>query len=79
MCWVLSLAELSGCWTWGMLFVMVVEGRLWLLGWDGFGSWWRCKGIYGSLAGTLNTDWSVGTRGGMTKMTIMVVASEMCG
>jgi hypothetical protein len=37
------------------------------------------KGIYGSLAGTLNGSRSVGTKGGMMKMTVMVVASKMYG
>jgi hypothetical protein len=37
------------------------------------------KGICGSLVGTINAGGSVGTRGGMMKMTSMVVASEMCG
>jgi hypothetical protein len=87
MCWAPSLAELSGHWLWGILFIMVAEGRLWLVGRDDFGFCWRhscmvgsmVKGICGSLVGTLNAGWSVGTRGGMMKMTAMVVVSKMCG
>jgi hypothetical protein len=86
MCWALSLAELSGRWLWDMLFVMVAEGRLWLVGWDDFGLCWRrscmvdsmVKGICGSLISTLNVGWSVGMRGGTMKMTVMAAASEMC-
>jgi hypothetical protein len=37
------------------------------------------KGICGSLVGTFNAGWSVGMRGGMMKMTMIDVASEMCG
>jgi hypothetical protein len=38
MCLAQSLLELLGCWTRGMLFVAVAEGRLWMVGWDDFGS-----------------------------------------
>jgi hypothetical protein len=70
-----------------MLFVMVAEGRLWLVGWDDFGSWWRCscivgnmvKGICDSLVRTLNVGGSAGTMGGTMKMTAMATASGMCG
>jgi hypothetical protein len=87
MCWAPCLAELSGCWLCGMLFVLVVDGRLCLVGWDDFDLWWRrscmvssmTKGICGSLVYTLNTDGGVGTKGGMMKMTMMVVSSVMCG
>jgi hypothetical protein len=62
-------------------------GRLWLIGQDDFGLWWRrscmvgnmTKGVCVSLVGTLNVGGSVGMKGGMMKMTAMVVASEMCG
>jgi hypothetical protein len=37
MCLARSLAELSGCWMWGMLFVAVAEGKLWMVGHDDFG------------------------------------------
>jgi hypothetical protein len=37
------------------------------------------KGIYGSLTGTLNVRWSVGTKGGMTKMIVMTIAGQMYG
>jgi hypothetical protein len=87
MCWAPSLSELFGCWLWDMLFVTMVEGRLWIVGRDNFGSCWRhsckvgnmTKGICGSLVDTMNTDGSDGTKGGMMKMNVMVVASEMCG
>jgi hypothetical protein len=86
-CWASSLAELSGHCLWDMLFVMVAEGRLWLVGWDHFGLHWRhsfmfgsvAKGICGSLVGVLNVGWSVGTKGGMMELTAMAIASETCG
>jgi hypothetical protein len=86
-CWAPSLSGLFEYWLRGMLFVMVAKGKLWLVGWDDFGSWWRrnCmvgsmpKGNYGSVVGTLNASWSVGTWGGTMKMTAMDVASGMCG
>jgi hypothetical protein len=64
MCWAPSLAELSGHWLWGILFIMVAERRLWLVGRDDFGFCWRhscmvgsmVKGICGSLVGTLNAE-----------------------
>jgi hypothetical protein len=70
-----------------MLFVMVAEGRLWLVGWDDFGLWRRrscmvgsmTKGIFGSLVGTLDVGGGVGMKGALMKMTMMIVASEMCG
>jgi hypothetical protein len=70
-----------------MIFVMVAEGRLWLVGRDDFGLWWRCscmvgsmmKGICDSLVGTLDVGGVASMKGGMMKMTAMVVASKMCG
>jgi hypothetical protein len=32
MCLARSLAELSGCWTWGMLSTTMAEGGLWMVG-----------------------------------------------
>jgi hypothetical protein len=37
------------------------------------------KGIYGNWTGTLNGSWSVGTKGGMKMMIVIVVASGMYG
>jgi hypothetical protein len=59
-----------------MLFVMLAEGRLWLVLRDDFGSWWRCncmvdsmtKGICGSVVGTKNVSWSVGMCGSVVDM-----------
>jgi hypothetical protein len=36
-------------------------------------------GIYGSLAGTLNRGWSVGMKGGMTKMIVMARGGLVAG
>jgi hypothetical protein len=82
-----SLVECLGCWTRHMLFVAVAEGRLWIVGLDGFDSWWRCNGmvgsmmeaICGSLMDTFAVGGSVGTKASMMMMTRIVVASVLYG
>jgi hypothetical protein len=86
MCLARPLAEWLGCLTWGMLLVVVAEGRLWIVGLGGFGSWWRRNGmvgsmtedVYGSLMDILVLDESVGMKGSMMMMTVKVVASALC-
>jgi hypothetical protein len=82
-----SLVDGLVCPRWGMLFVALVEGRLWMAELDGFGSWWRRNGVignmkevvYGSLMDILVLGGSVGTKGSMMIMNVMVVASVLCG
>jgi hypothetical protein len=85
-CLARSLVEGLGYLKWGMLFVVVAEGRLCMAGLDECGLWWRHSGmvgsmmkvVCGSLMDTLILDGSVGTKGSMMMMTAMVVASELC-
>jgi hypothetical protein len=72
---------------WGMLFVVMAEGRFWIMGLGGFGLWWRCNDMIGSmtevvfhmLADALALGAGVDTRGSMMTMMTMVVVSVLCG
>jgi hypothetical protein len=72
---------------WGMLFVVVADGRLWIMGLGGFGLWLRRHDIIGSmtdaifdmLAYALAFGAGVDARGSMMTMMMMVVASALCG
>jgi hypothetical protein len=67
-----------------MLFVVVAEGRLLIVGLDGFGSWWtrsdmtgsRTEAIFGMLMDALALSVVFGMRGDMM---MMVVAGELYG
>jgi hypothetical protein len=88
-CLARSLVEGLGHLTWGMLFIAVAEGWLWMAELDECGSWWRHSGmvghsdmvdsmtkvVYGGLMDTLVLDGSMGMKGSMMMMTTMVVAS----
>ena len=68
-----------------MLFVVMAEGMLWMIGLGGFGLWcWRIDmvgseagGVCGNLMGTLAAGVSVGAKGNMM-MSVVVAASVMC-
>jgi hypothetical protein len=86
MCLIQVFADGSVCLAWGMLFMVVVEGRPWIVELGGFGLWWRRNDMIGSmteivfdiLVDALVLGVSVDTKGSMMTMT-MVVASALCG
>jgi hypothetical protein len=75
------------CSIWGMLFVAMAEGKLYMVSLDGFGLWSRhndmidnmTEVVCDSLMGALVMGGSVGTKGSMMMMTTMVAASASCG
>jgi hypothetical protein len=72
-----------GVFSMGHVICAIAEGRLWMVGLDEFGLWWRCddmidnmtKVVYDCLVGALVLDGSASTKGSMMMMTVMVVAS----
>jgi hypothetical protein len=67
---------------WGMLFVLVAEGRLLVTELDMFGLWWRdndmigskTETVFGMLMGALVLSVRVGTKGNMMMMMMVAVS-----
>jgi hypothetical protein len=87
MCLALVSTDGSVCLAWGMLFVAVAEGRLWIMGLGGFGLWWRrndtignvMKVVFHMFMGALVLGVGVDTKGSMMMTVAMVVANALCG
>jgi hypothetical protein len=87
MCLARSFVEGLWCSIWGMLFMAVAEGRLWMAELCECGSCWGHNGmvgnmtevVCGSLMSALFLGRSVDTEGSIMMMPVMVVASVLCG